>query len=705
MSSRSPSIALAIAAAVLVAGVAAVLWLAERGGPTHRAIDLAESSSAAGATGGAGDALATVDRPVVLAPSIEPLPASESQRASLSPSTSTSTTARAAFDPPPIPFHGRVIDRASGAPVANALVEVFANGGGAQDQEATTDGGGRFVFERRAWWWFYVRVTAPGYATGFAVTDGVHRDAAQPLAIDLAPAAALLVHLRLPDGSPIADARVVAMPAAPELRQRQLVGEPVVDVQRAPFEATSDRHGLARIEGLPSGDVIQLEARYGGEAGLVARRTIELAPREVRELGWRIGDGATVRVRVVDTAEKGVADASVTLHTDEAARRSSPAFESSTFEAASPELKRLADSGADPAAIQAFLRDARTKRESAANPTLRTAHDGAGVFEHVPPGRYEIRVRLEREQEATKAAWSPSPPPVEVTQLRGIADPFERPSASAIAHPDVVRAFDVGDDDVEVSVRLEPRLAIRGRVVGPAGLAVAGLTVHAVRGGPWSSKSTKTRDDGTFEIVELAPGPWRVRARPNSASRGSREREVEAGASDVELELVLEARALLRIVDAHTGTTLAGKILAFDGSTKPPEDLRTSVGGVIAAAELDSGETTFVAQTDDGRVGVLTAHLAPGESTRPLDILVERGGLGAVRYLGPEPKARIDVAAAGVVIARCEIAANQSNELLLPRGTCTVRAFGADGTPLDERDLTILAGTTSSAVVGAQRPR
>lgn len=704
MSSRSPSFALAFAAAALVGCVAAVLWFARRGGPTHSAIELTEAPHASRATIGDEGPLAALDHPSAPT-SIEPLPASESQRASIGASSSASDAARPTGALPLIPFHGRVIDRASGASVAGALVEVFANGGGAQEQEATTDGSGRFSFERRAWWWFYVRVTASGYATGFAVTDGVHREAAQPLAIDLAPAAALAVRLRLPDGSPIADARIVAMPSAPELRQMQLVGEPVVDVAREPFEATTDLHGAARIEGLPSGEVIQLEALHGGEAQLVARRTVELAPREVRELDWRIDDGVTVRVRVLDAAETGIEGATVTLRMDDTSKGSARSFESSTYEQLSPDLKRLADSGADPSKIHAFLGEAWAKREADANPTLRTARDGTCAFENVPPGRHELWVRLERERAAPPSGSPPTPLEVEVTHFRGVDYPFQRLRTSPWTQPDAVQSFDVGDDDVEIVVRLAPKLSIRGRVVGPAGLSVAGLFVQAVRGGPWGSPGTKTRDDGAFEIVELAPGPWRVRVHSNATSRGSREIEVEAGASDVELALVLEARARLRIVDAHTGTMLAGKILAFDGSTEPPDDLRTSVGGVIAAAELDSGETTFVAQTDDGRVGVLTANLAPGESVRPLDVVVERGGLGAVRYLGPEPKARIDVVAGGAIVARREIVASQSSELLLPRGTCTVRAFGADGTLLDERTLTITAGTTSNVVVGALRPR
>lgn len=698
MSSRSSSLGLAVAAAALVACVGALLW-SIGGDRSPSAIERGASSGAVPSTGDES-ALAALAREASVAPAIASLPLEDSRRASVAKEDAGSPSApRATPKPPRIPFHGRVVDRATGAAVAGALVEVFANGGGAQDEETTTDASGRFHFERSSWWWFYVRVTARGYATGYAVTDGVHRDAAQPLAIDLAPAASLVVRVR-DAGNSIAAAHVVVATSAPELRQRQLVGEPVVKVERAPFAATTDVHGVARFDGLPSGEDLMIVASRDATSSLFHR--VVLAAREVREITLDAVAHPLVRIRVVDASDLALAGMHVTLSPVDRSPPTWSPYESSELSTLTSEVAELLAVGADRAQIDETLAAIRKARGSVGPVVQTTSADGTCAFENVPPGRYQVEVRPPQDDASSARSRSR----LDVSHLGHAARSLELERFSwAPGRPVAVSDVEVADVERVVVVRVERPLTIRGRVVVPPELERGGISIQATRGNRWSVESTQTRDDGTFELAGLLPGRWTLRAMPTPSTRGSRDVEVEAGATDVELELFRPSFVRLRIVDAISGTTLAGKILAFDDASPTPTDMRTSVGGVIAAAELAPGPHTFVATTDDGRIGALAAHLAPGSSEIPLDVVVARGGNAALLLLGPDASARIEVVDGSRVLARASVVASRSTDLLLPVGRCTVRALRSDGALLDARDVVIEAGRTSSVVLGAPRAR
>lgn len=215
------------------------------------------------------------------------------------------------------------------------------------------------------------------------------------------------------------------------------------------------------------------------------------------------------------------------------------------------------------------------------------------------------------------------------------------------------RVDGVATGTTDVVVRLTTGLAIEGRVLDDAGDLVARpLRVDVVgrtaRGDPdWSRRRAVRLPDGALKVPGLAPGRYDVWVRPEPGkadtagaplSAGVR-RDVEAGATGVEVRL---ARGLVlagRVVDAHGDpVTGRGEVVAMpEGATDRnlavradvPGDGTFLVGPLDGAARFDLVASGFAGRREAVRRGV---------SPRDADVTLtlEVGGRIAGRVVGKD---------------------------------------------------------------------
>jgi len=232
-------------------------------------------------------------------------------------------------------------------------------------------------------------------------------------------------------------------------------------------------------------------------------------------------------------------------------------------------------------------------------PTATTGEDGAFVVGVRTAGRYGLHVGARSLGDAADAdAYVP-------THVDGVA---------------------AGTRDVVV--RLTAGLAIEGRVLDDAGDLVArALRVDVVgrtaRGDPdWSRRRAVRLRDGAMRVPGLAPGRYDVSVRPEPGPDDARgaplssgvRRDVEAGATGVEIRLTRGLAVVGRLVDDHgDAVTGAGSVMALPEGTRDrnlavvadvPGDGTFRVGPLDDAARFDLVATGFAGRREALRTGV-----------------------------------------------------------------------------------------------------
>lgn len=156
-----------------------------------------------------------------------------------------------------------------------------------------------------------------------------------------------------------------------------------------------------------------------------------------------------------------------------------------------------------------------------------TGEDGSFSFERLEPGRYRLEVGPPRWGNEANA-WAP-------------LEPLEI----------VLRE---GERNDRMDLRLEPSLGIEGVVRGADGTPVVGARISARRADQETalSASTRTLEQGKFNLRGLAPGVWDLNVTAGGFAPAAR-RGVEVTATPGEpLEITLEAGVLVsvRVVEA-----------------------------------------------------------------------------------------------------------------------------------------------------------
>ncbi|MHB0969936.1 MAG: carboxypeptidase regulatory-like domain-containing protein [Thermoanaerobaculia bacterium] len=205
-----------------------------------------------------------------------------------------------------------------------------------------------------------------------------------------------------------------------------------------------------------------------------------------------------------------------------------------------------------------------------------------------------------------------------------------------------------------LDVVLDPGVEIQGRVVRSDGSGVEGASVSAFSPGTGFMMATSA-PDGSFTLVDLAPGPMQVTAMLGESTRAARQ-SVVAPARDVVIEIPRGGTVRGRVIDKASGG--------------PVTDFQIHVSGVRSGAGmLMAGPgTRRDFHTEDG------TFVMEGIPVGPADITVTAAGYARGRV----PGLRIEEATPLVDV---EIALEAGGRLV-------GRVTGPDGSPIDGASIT-----------------
>lgn len=496
-------------------------------------------------------------------------------------------------------FCGLVLDRETRAPVANATI-TGGPAGKPPGEVARSDADGRFRMTFASWRFFEVEIAAPGYSLQTLWPDDSAPTPEQPFLIELARSASLVVTLRgyVPtDGvRPVLVASTPRYELAHELQRRN--PKSYSNAERV-WSAEFDAALRAELDDLPCRVDLTLVAREGERELHRPLETIELAPRERRELVWEFDAGCKLTVKALDADGRPQPNVKLWLLDDELG-----ALYLSSSDAPDPARRGTTDASG----VVVFESVApRVWRVGPAQP-LGTASSAFAPVAHVftlAPGVREqtIELRLERALYIRGVVLDPDGKPrksaVSANGARGALQGSMDTSADGTfvvgplsAGPHRLRAYGSGDtresEEVEVDagaagveLRLQRAVKLRGRVVHAAnGGTCAASLVCAPLGlarAKWTTGSTGP--DGAFEFGGLAPGIYGVSAISKDGRAG-----VLSG-----IDLALDRETPEVVVRVAPGAQLRVRFEASEGSlgvTATCDGVRVATDSVRAGGSL-----------------------------------------------------------------------------------------------------------------------
>ncbi|HEX8819427.1 MAG TPA: carboxypeptidase regulatory-like domain-containing protein [Archangium sp.] len=503
-------------------------------------------------------------------------------------------------------LEGRVVARATGAPVEGASVDISPRGSSGDSGRAVTDGAGRFSVKGLAPGSYDAVVGAPGFSTtsrhGLTVTSGERF----PLDIQLVGTGTVEGQVRDGAGQPLAGVRVVG-----GSRWGGGLGS-------TPAESRTDAEGRYRLEGLATGRLSLSAHREGSTLGVSQ-------PAEVTE-------GGTARVDFT-LEETGTVEGVV-----RATSGSLPA---------------------EPLAVSAFPQE----RGRFGMPDLaRVETDASGHFRMtLPPGAYRMSVMITGRRvfvpssaqtvrvEAGKTvrpelSWqedasgtngvrgivlepdgSPSPGALvtassESARMMSPADEEGRFSLSLSATKDASangltlsarnggrggEATGVKPGEQQVVVKLRPGASVRGRVVRANGSPVRGftLTFQAPGRGLFLPGGNSWEFPGErFELRDVPAESAKLVVRTVDGAGGEALVSLGSGeASEVEVTVRAMAGVRGRVVDAATKKPLADAFVFIEGHRpSTPGSRGTAADGSFSIEGVTPGQHTLILSTGPG---------------------------------------------------------------------------------------------------------
>lgn len=468
-------------------------------------------------------------------------------------------------------WFGRVVDDATGEPIAGAIVAWTESWPLGAPAPAISGGDGVLALPFASWKDALVRITHPGFCAAEARLGRGHEAPAQAETVRLLRPARLAVRVRDGLAAPLCDLAV-------ELH----FDAPVPDPRLQVFRGRTDQAGTCVFEELPPRVGCQVVVRRPGEP--TQREGLVLEPGQTRELVFEFGGGCTLRGRAQDGSGAPLAGLDLWRLGEDVPGYLEPEHERSVVDkvrcdadgrfafedvpsgtwwiGAAPYARR--SGGSVPLAARVviapgervheltltappglFIRGlVHTEARQAAEALVTATRDdsrvearsdarGRFVLGPLPAGEWLL--------EATPAQ-EPGEPAVELHG--GLASSVKRasvkrvragaPPLSAPSRP--VRAF-AGDAGVDLCLRAGGGLS--GIVVDPAGIPAARAQVEAVSEDDGSTRTTECDQDGAFRFPGLLPGRFFLRACSGELSAASGPERVDRGEWSTGLELRL----------------------------------------------------------------------------------------------------------------------------------------------------------------------
>ncbi len=310
-------------------------------------------------------------------------------------------------------------------------------------------------------------------------------------------------------------------------------------------------------------------------------------------------------------------------------------------------------------------------------------------------------------------------------EIRELAPGNHQVVAWARGFPPVTAKAAAGTEDLDIV--LHAGLSITGTVVDEeAGGPVPDIDVTAFPGsqapGRWSTSSGTSGEDGVFFVGDLAPGDYRLSARPPPLGddsweyRGADVRGVEAGATGVRIQLRRGLVIAGRILDAE-GRLLNGQVRIQYGPTGSAglASGTSQTGGAFRLRGLDPGSYDIrveqMALPGQGGVAPTTVVCVPAGTTG-LIIAVGRGP--SIEGMVKDEAGRPPPQGGRLLVRPSGSEGNPESVALLPDGRFWTQPLeagrtydivardwpglmgGSRGVPAETKDLVIVLGAGNS---------
>jgi hypothetical protein len=418
-------------------------------------------------------------------------------------------------------------------------------------------------------------------------------------------------------------------------QMRPIPDDPSIITFYSSWSARTDVNGLATIPDVPS-DVPLLPSGSCFPSGKM--RALVLKPGEVRDVEWVV-DGGTLRGIVVDQANEPVVGCELWLKRTYCAR---PVY----FDA-----------------------------QNCPSPDRRVKTDAAGrfVIAKVDGGKWWLGPGLVMTADATR--------------VQDIA-PFAR----------VVEPL-MGRSDVDLVLRVDRELFIKGRVLAPSGNERLDGTVVAQDRERGVSVSAPWRDDGVFVLGPLLRGRYELQATSASGNAPSTIANVESGASEVMLQLRAGASISGRVLDEQ-GQPVYGRVVlsSHDGRYAGTRTVQTSAEGEFRLRGLEPGRFGLTVAYGN-RVAILDpVEVSEGSEVTDQVLRLIVGGTLRVRYMGHDRTCSASIEQDGVEVSSATLEFNQSYPLAAPAGKVTVRLHPCDTNEVLEREVVATPGSITNVV-------
>lgn len=534
-------------------------------------------------------------------------------------------------------FCVRVLERGTREPIAGARVTLVdmpifeADLHNGAGLVATSDGEGRFRVPAGARGWRVgLRIDARGF--GCALLPVLEGDdrIEREVEVLLERSAALQVAVLDAEGDPI-PARVTVSVECRELAPGSNTDATLSGELQ--WSAVTEGQDPARFDELPARVALRVDSgRFTSPPA-----PLHLAPGETRRFEWRVGYGAALEVAAFEADGSPASGVALVL---ERAKSERP-----YFLAESPVYALRA-----PGERQERTTDAR----------------GRARFEHVPAGK-----------------WAVGPEPARRTE-RGSDDPA--PLARIVRVP--------ASGEVQLDLRLQRGLAIRGRVVAPDGGELrAGIVSAWEEAQGLSASGISAEGSGSFVVGPLAPGRYRLSAlAPPFAP--SEPVTVEAGARDVELRLREAAVLEGRVVDVASGRPRrATLVLSSDEADSSYQSTDARSDGRFRFDGLVPATYRLCATAIDGSCGLSPSmRVEEGAAVDGVEIALEPGARLRFVFDGPAASAVVELLHGGAVVGWSPVGRGGAVDFVAPPGRCTLRLIRFDGSLPAERELELSVG-------------